>query len=61
LLLLTCLSAMLGVQFLFMGMLGELCSRIYFQARGMPNYAIRKTLNFEPASVPLTEAARRAA
>lgn len=59
LLLLTCLSAMLGVQFLFMGMLGELCSRIYFQVRAMPNYAVRKTLNFEPASVPLPE--RRAA
>lgn len=53
LLLLTCLSAMLGVQFLFMGMLGELCSRIYFQVQGMPNYAIRKSLNFEPASIPL--------
>lgn len=61
LLLLTCLSAMLGAQFLFMGMLGELCSRIYFQVRGAPNYAIRKTLNFEPASLPLTETARRAA
>lgn len=59
LLLLSCMSAMLGVQFLFMGMLGELCSRIYFQVRNMPNYAIRKTLNFEPAKLPLPE--RRAA
>lgn len=59
LLLLTCLSAMLGVQFLFMGMLGELCSRIYFQVRAMPNYAVRKTSNFEATSVPMTE--RRAA
>lgn len=52
LLLLTCLSAMLGVQFLFMGMLGELCSRIYFEVRNMPNYAFRKSWNFEtPTSV----------
>jgi glycosyltransferase involved in cell wall biosynthesis len=49
--LLTCLSAMLGMQFLFTGMLGELCSRIFFEVRGMPNYAIRRTLNFEPNSV----------
>ncbi len=61
LLLLTCLSAMLGVQFLFMGMLGELCSRIYFQVRDMPNYAVRKTHNFDSnqKSVSITE--RRAA
>lgn len=61
LLLLTCLSAMLGVQFLFMGMLGELCSRIYFQVQGMPNYAIRKSLNFEPTSIPMRDGDRRAA
>ncbi len=61
LLLLTCLSAMLGVQFLFMGMLGELCSRIYFQVQGMPNYAIRKSLNFEPASIPLRPQDQRVA
>jgi glycosyltransferase involved in cell wall biosynthesis len=59
LLLLCAVSAMLGVQFLFMGMLGELCSRIYFEVRGMPNYAIRKTHNFERATLPLSE--RRAA
>ncbi|MDZ4689611.1 MAG: glycosyltransferase family 2 protein [Planctomycetaceae bacterium] len=61
LLLLTALSAMLGAQFLFMGMLGELCSRIFFEVRGMPNYAIRKTLNFEEPSVPAFTSQRRAA
>lgn len=60
LLLLTALSAMLGVQFLFMGMLGELCARIFFEVRGMPNYAIRNTWNFESHSVPI-EKTRRAA
>jgi glycosyltransferase involved in cell wall biosynthesis len=62
LLLLTCLSAMLGVQFFFMGMLGEMCSRIFFEVRGMPNYAIRRTWNVEaPASLPLSAGDRRAA
>lgn len=61
LLLLTCLSAMLSAQFLFLGMLGELCSRIFFEVRGMPNYAIRHTLNFESHTVPAFEKTRRAA
>ncbi|HTN03907.1 MAG TPA: hypothetical protein VL132_18610, partial [Planctomycetaceae bacterium] len=62
LLLLTCLSAMLGVQFFFMGMLGEMCSRIFFEVRGMPNYAIRRTWNVEaPAALPLSAGDRRAA
>lgn len=61
LLLLSAVSAMLGVQFLFMGMLGELCSRIYFEVRGMPNYAIRRTWNFESPTLPAFPAQRRAA
>ena len=60
LLLLSCLSAMLGMQFLFIGMLGELCSRIFFEVRGMPNYAIRGTLNFDTESVPMTPDRRAA-
>jgi glycosyltransferase involved in cell wall biosynthesis len=60
LLLLTAVSAMLGVQFLFLGMLGELCSRIYFEVRQMPNYAIRRTRNLEPAAT-ITLPQRRAA
>jgi glycosyltransferase involved in cell wall biosynthesis len=61
LLLLTAVSAMLGVQFLFLGMLGELCSRMYFEVLGMPNYAIRRTRNLdETPTVPL-HPSRRAA
>lgn len=61
LLLLTCLSVMLSAQFLFLGMLGELCSRIFFEVRGMPNYAIRKTLNFDTHTIPAFPNERRAA
>uniref|UniRef100_A0A7C4QQ68 Glycosyltransferase n=1 Tax=Schlesneria paludicola TaxID=360056 RepID=A0A7C4QQ68_9PLAN len=61
LLLLTAVSAMLGVQFLFLGMLGELCSRMYFEVLGMPNYAIRRTRNLdETPSVPLRPSRRAA-
>lgn len=61
LLLLTCLSVMLSAQFLFLGMLGELCSRIFFEVRGMPNYAIRTTRNFDSHTIPAFEQKRRAA
>lgn len=60
LLLLTALSAMLSAQFLFMGMLGELCARIFFEVRGMPNYAIRNTWNFEPTAVSINQSRRAA-
>jgi len=61
LLLMTAVSAMIGVQFLFLGMLGELCSRIYFEVRGMPNYAIRRTWNLEsPATIQMPPLRRTA-
>jgi glycosyltransferase involved in cell wall biosynthesis len=47
LLLLSALSTMLGVQFLGMGMLGELGARIYYEAEQNQPYAIRKKLNFD--------------
>ena len=47
LLLLTVMSLMMGVQFLFFGMLGELCSRIYFAAQNQTNYTVRRTMNFD--------------
>lgn len=47
LLLLTVLSAMLGVQFLALGLLGELGTRIFYEVRGGEPYAVRETLNFE--------------
>ncbi len=61
LLMLTAMAGMVGVQFLVLGMLGELCARIYFEVRGMPNYAIRSTLNFEPQSLPAFDSVRKAA
>ena len=61
LLLLTAMSIMMGVQFLFFGMLGELCSRIYFAAQNQTNYTVRKTWNFDEPAVSLNAPARRAA
>ena len=60
LLLLTAMSGMMGVQFLFFGMLGELCSRIYFAAQNQTNYTVRKTWNFDEPAVPLQQPRRAA-
>ncbi|MEM1061611.1 MAG: glycosyltransferase family 2 protein [Planctomycetota bacterium] len=60
-LLLTALSILTGVQFLAIGLLGELITRIYFDARGLPAYAVRETFNLEdgdgPATLPVARAA----
>ncbi len=49
LLLLTVLSLMVGVQFLALGLLGELGSRIFYEVHGGESYAVRETLNVSPA------------
>lgn len=52
LLLLSVLGAIVGVQFLVLGLLGEVCSRIYFACQNRQPYAVRKLVNFtdEPAA-----------
>jgi hypothetical protein len=40
---------MVGVQFISMGLLGELLARTYFESQGKPAYTVRATLNIEPA------------
>ncbi|WP_166825063.1 glycosyltransferase family 2 protein [Thalassoroseus pseudoceratinae] len=47
LLLLSVFSTMVGGQFLAVGMLGELGSRMYYEVRGRQPYAVRHMLNFD--------------
>jgi glycosyltransferase involved in cell wall biosynthesis len=49
------LLEVIGVQFISMGLLGELLTRTYFESQGKKSYAVRSTLNLDP---PVT---RRAA
>jgi glycosyltransferase involved in cell wall biosynthesis len=50
LLLLSVFFALIGVQFISMGLLGELLSRTYFESQGKTAYSVRTTLNVnEPA------------
>lgn len=46
LLLLSVGAVMLGGQFIVLGMLGELCARIYFRVKQTEPYAIRRAINF---------------
>ena len=48
LLLLSALLALVGVQFISMGLLGELLARTYFESQGKSAYVVRATLNLEP-------------
>ncbi len=38
---------LIGVQFISMGLLGEVLSRTYFESQGKKAYAVRQTLNLE--------------
>jgi glycosyltransferase involved in cell wall biosynthesis len=49
LLLLSVTLELVGVQFISMGLLGELLARTYFESQGKPAYTVRATLNLEPA------------
>lgn len=48
LLLLTVLAAVATLQFLSLGLLGEVNARIYYTSQAKQNYAVRQLLNFDP-------------
>jgi len=58
LLLLTVFSCMTGLQFLSLGLLGEVCARIYYGMQTKQNYAVRELINFEPQRLGRSETAR---
>lgn len=47
LLLLSVMLELVGIQFILMGLLGELMTRTYFESQGKKSYAVRNTLNLE--------------
>ena len=46
-LLLSAICVLVGVQFISMGLIGELMTRTYFESQGKKSYAVRGTLNIE--------------
>lgn len=47
LLLLTVLLLFIGVQFIVLGLIGELIARTYYETQGKPIYTVREKINFE--------------
>ena len=47
LLILTAFLLFMGIQFIVLGLLGELNARTYYEAQGKPIYVVRERLNFE--------------
>jgi hypothetical protein len=50
LLLLTGLLLMVGIQFLVLGLLAELITRVYFEIQDKPIYVVRETVEADEAS-----------
>lgn len=50
LLLLTVFASLAGLQFLVLGMLGEVAVRIYYESQDLAPYAVRSLVNFAPPS-----------
>jgi hypothetical protein len=46
---------LIGVQFLSLGLMGEVMARIYFESQGKPPYVVRERRNLDP--VPTRKAA----
>ncbi|HEX7450005.1 MAG TPA: glycosyltransferase family 2 protein [Pirellulales bacterium] len=59
LLLLTVFATLAGLQFLMLGLLGEVCVRTYYESQGKQPYAIRSLVNFGPREETLATAARK--
>jgi hypothetical protein len=57
LLLLSVLGLVVGVQFFVLGLLGEVCSRIYFACREREPYAVRRLHNFDGRPTTVRRAA----
>lgn len=57
LLLLSVLLVVVGVQFISLGLIGEVLARTYFESQGKPSYLVRATLNMEePTPRPTRQA-----
>ena len=61
LILLTVLGVVAGLQFLSLGLLGEVLARIYFGTQPQRNYAVRELVNFDEPAASTSLQARRAA
>lgn len=45
------LSTILSVQFFSLGLIGEVCARIYYSNERLNNYQVRELVNFDPVNI----------
>jgi hypothetical protein len=50
--LLGAVAGLIGVQFVSLGLMGEVLTRVYYESRGKRPYAVRERRNLDPAPVP---------
>jgi hypothetical protein len=48
---------LIGVQFLSLGLMGEVMARIYFESQGKPPYVVRERRNLGDGPAPTRKAA----
>jgi hypothetical protein len=47
---LSVLLELVGIQFISMGLIGEVLTRTYFESQGKSAYTVRTTINLEPTT-----------
>jgi glycosyltransferase involved in cell wall biosynthesis len=50
------MAALMGVQFLSLGLMGEVMTRTYFESQGKPSYVVREKRGYETLSKPVRAA-----
>lgn len=50
------MAALMGVQFVSLGLMGEVMTRTYFESQGKPSYVVREKRGYEPLSKPVRAA-----
>ncbi len=50
------MAALMGVQFVSLGLMGEVMTRTYFESQGKPSYVVREKRGYDPLSKPVRAA-----
>lgn len=50
------MAALMGVQFVSLGLMGEVMTRTYFESQGKPSYVVREKRGYDPLAKPVRAA-----
>lgn len=57
--LLSAISSLASIQFFSLGLLGEVCSRIYFKTTELEHHTVRELVGFQRSTIPFSSAAKQ--